>query len=162
MEAKQSEYQDIVSVHSCFLLTASFLNSCLSAWQATAIGDVIIPPSVKTYTWTISVTGVVMVGVAPERVDQTEGDGSWSGWYVYLAGGSKYSYSVINAPIDGWTLGKQLPDTVTLTLNQSKLYVSVDSTYHLVFDNVPRHENLRLACKLKGKGSSAKIQSSAR
>lgn len=97
-----------------------------------------------------------MVGVAPESMNQAEGDNHWTGWYVYHAGGSKYSSTVTDQPFGEWPKGTPLPDTIVLTLEGSQLFVDANNKRHMVFNDVPRSQPLRLACKFK-KQSSCQI-----
>lgn len=130
----------------------------MQGWDATALGAFLIPPSVSKYSWNLRSSGVVMIGVAPEPVNQFE-QGKWAGWYVNNAEGTKYSHSsTANEPFGAWPKGKRIPDDVILTLDGPKLFLNVDGSDRLVFDNIPRTQKLRLSCKLEGKGSSVHIR----
>src|SRR5689334_19191487 len=130
----------------------------MQGWDATALGTFLIPPSVNKYSWNLRSSGVVMIGVAPEPVNQLE-QAMWTGWYVNNAEGTKFSYaSTTNEPFGAWPKGKLIPDDVILTLDGPKLFLNVDGSDRLVFDNIPRTQKLRLSCKLEGKGSSVHIR----
>lgn len=108
------------------------------------------------YTWRLVLSGAVMVGVAPEDVDQAE-SWKWTGWYVWDDTGTKYSYQASSVACDL----KPFADgaVVTMILNGSVLSFSINGAAPIVaYNDVRRNINLRLAVKLKKKNHSARLK----